>query len=198
MGWLRDVFSNRHDAEAKLHQATGEIRDYIEALEQRRAFAPVAVPGLHLETGEFAIRHDRATLAEIQTARVGGGLGTRVRAGGFPIYLGGWKSAASEELREVGTGELVLTNRRLLFLGAHTLAIPFDRLLTCRQHDAGLVVSESRSKSPHVFVLETMAGLWGFLVNWTADNRFESARLPDGMHLNVTGEGPELNIQVRT
>jgi hypothetical protein len=44
-----------------------------------------------------------------------------VRVGGFPIYLGGWKSVPNEELREVGTGELVLTNRRLLFLGAHTL-----------------------------------------------------------------------------
>lgn len=193
---VQNAITNRRQAATKLGQATAEICGYIEALEQRRVFAPVAVPGLHLEQGEFAIRHDRATLAEVRTARVGGGLGTRV--GGFPIYLGGWKSAPSEELREVGTGELVLTNRRLLFLGARTLAIPFDRLLTCQQHAAGLVVSESRSTNPLVVVLETMAGLWGFLVNRAADNRFERPKLPDGMHLSVTEEGPELHIQVWT
>lgn len=191
------VITGRRQAAEKLERLTAAIRGCIEALEQRRVFAPVTVPGLHLEQGEFAVRHDHATLAELRRARVGGGLGTRVRVGGFPIYLGGWKSAPSEELREVGTGALVLTNRRLLFLGAHTLAIPFDRLLTCQQKDSGLVVAESRSKSPHVFVLE-MAGLWCFLVNWVADNRFENPKLPDGMHLSVTGEAPELHIQVRT
>jgi hypothetical protein len=158
-------------------------------------FAPITVPGLHLEQGEFGIRHDRATLAQVRTARIGAGLGTRVRVGGSPIYLGGWKSVPSEELREVGTGELVLTNRRLLFLGAHTLAIPFDRLLTCQQMDAALVVSESRSKRPHVLILEN-AGLWCFLVNWAADNQFKDPKLPDDMHLNVSGKTPELQVQL--
>ena len=66
-------------------------------------------------------------------------------------------------------------NRRLLFLGAHTTTIPFDRLLTCQQIDAGLVVSEGRSKHPHVL-----------LVNWVSDNRFEDRKLPNGMHVSVT------------
>jgi hypothetical protein len=151
--------NKRRQATKKLESAT---RGNIEALEQSRVFAPITVPGLHLEQGEFSIRHDRATLAEVRTAGIGAGLGTRVRVGGFPIYLGSWKSVPSEGLRQVGTGELALTNRRLLFLGAHTLAIPFDRLLKCQQMDAALVVSESRSKRPHVLILEN-AGLWCFL-----------------------------------
>jgi hypothetical protein len=187
--------TRRLQAAEKLDQLTAATRSYIETLEQRRTFAPVALPGLHLEPTEFAMRHDDATLAEFRRARVGGGIGTRVRVGGFPIYLGGWKSVPKEELRIVGAGQLVLTNRRLLFLGAHTLAIPFDRLLTCQQTDAGLVVSESRRKTPHVFVLENN-GLWCFLVNWMADNRFEDQKLPDGMHISVTGEAPHLQVHV--
>jgi hypothetical protein len=187
--------NKRRQATKKLDQLTSATRGYIEALEQSRVFAPIAMPGLHLEQGEFAIRHDRATLAEVRRARIGGGLGTRVRVGGFPIYLGGWKSVPSEELREVGTGELVLTNRRLLFLGAHTLALPFDRLLTCQQMDAALLVSESRSKRPHVLILEN-AGLWCFLVNWAADSRFKDPKLPDDMHLSVSGKTPELEVQL--
>jgi hypothetical protein len=92
----------------------------------------------------------------------------------------------------------VLTNRRLLFLGVHTLAIPFDRLLKCDQTAApygALVVSESRSKSPHVFMPEN-PGLWCFLVNWVAENRFEGPKLPDDMHISVTGEPPKLQIHV--
>jgi len=188
------AIKNRRQAE-KLDRVTAATRGYIEALEQSRVFAPLAVPDLHLEQGEFAVRQDRATLAEFRRARIGGGLGTRVRVGGFPIYVGGWKSVPSEELREVGVGDLVLTNHRLLFLGTHTLTIPFDHLLTCEQKDTGLVVSESRSKSPHVFVLEN-EGLWCFLVNWVADNRFEHPKLPDGMHISVTGEAPKLHVHV--
>jgi len=194
---VADAVRNRRQASKRLGQLTDEIRNYVNALERRRTFPPVALSGLHLERGEFAIRHDRVTLAEVRPARVGAGLGTRVRVGGFRIYLGGWKNAPTDELREVGTGEFVLTNRRLLFLGARTLSIPFDRLLTCRQKDAALIISENQHKNPYVFVLE-MAGIWCFLVNWAADSRFESPRLPDGMHLSVTGEAPELHIQIRT
>jgi hypothetical protein len=107
----------------------------------------VNVPGLHLRKGEFVVRHDRATLKKFVSTRVGGGLGTRVRVFGFPIYFGGWKSAPKEELRETSTGDLVLTNRRLLFLGEQTLTIPFEKLLKCEQVDAGLVISETRRAS---------------------------------------------------
>jgi hypothetical protein len=189
--------TNRRPAAEKLDQLIASTRAYIETLERSRAFVAVEVPGLHLEQREFTVRHDPAKLAEFRSARVGGGVGTRVRVGGFPIYLGGWKSAPMNELREVGVGDLVLTNRRLLFLGVrHTLTIPFDHLLTCEQKDpAGLVVSKSRSKTPHVFFVEN-EGLWCFLVNWLADNRFEDPKLPDGIHLSVTGEAPKLRVEV--
>jgi hypothetical protein len=190
-----DASKNRQRAAEKLSQLIASTRAYIETLERSRAFVAVEVPGLHLEQGEFTVRHDRAKLAEFRSARVGGGVGTRVRVGGFPIYLGGWKSGPMNELREVGVGDLVLTNRRLLFLGVHTLTIPFNHLLTCEQKDPGLVVSKSRSKSPHVFFVEN-EGLWCFLVNWLADNRFEDPKLPDGMHLSVTGEAPKLRVEV--
>ena len=199
----------QRQAAKKLDQLTAATRGYIEALEQSRVFAPVAVPGLHLEQGEFVVRCDRATLGEFGRARVarGGGppiyLGTRVRVGGFPIYLGtrmrvgggGYNSVPKEELREVGAGDLVLTNHRLLFIGAHTFAIPFARLLRCEQVDAGLVVSESRWKNPRVLLPENPA-LWYFLVNLVANNQFEGPRLPDDMHISVTGEVPNLRIEI--
>ena len=153
----------------ELTQLIASTRTYIETLERSRTFVAVDVPGLHLERGEFAIRHDRANLKEFRRASVSGGLGTRVRIGKIPIYIGGWKSTPMDELRDVGTGYLVLTNLRLMFLGARTLTISFDHLLTCEQQNTGLVISESRSKSPHVFFLEN-PGLWCFLVNYLAKN----------------------------
>jgi hypothetical protein len=179
----------------KLNQLIASTRAYIETLERDRAFVAVAVPGLHLEEGEFAVRHDRAKLEEFHRVRVGGGLGTRVRIGKIPIYLGGWKSVPKDELQEVGAGYLVLTNHRLLFLGARTLTIPFDHLLTCEQQNTGLVVSESRSKSPHVFFLEN-PGLWCFSVNYLANTRLEDPKLPDDEHFKVVGEAPKLRVEV--
>jgi hypothetical protein len=124
------------------------------------------VPGLLLRNGEFVVQHDRATLKKFVRARVGHG--TRVRVG--PFYFGGWKSIPKEELREASTGDLVLTNQRLLFLGAQTLTIPFDKLLKCEQVDAGLVISQSEREHPLVLVLKN-AGLWCFLVNCQVGNR---------------------------
>ena len=75
---LLRIKDQRQAAAKKLDQLTAATRGYIEALEQNRVFAPVvAVPGLHLEQKEFAVRCDRATLAEFRQARIGGGVGTR-------------------------------------------------------------------------------------------------------------------------
>jgi hypothetical protein len=116
----------------------------------------VTVPGLHLRKGEFVVRHDRATLKQFVRTRVGSGFGIgRLRF---------WKSIPKEELHEASTGDLVLTNRRLLFLGSQTLTIPFERILRCEQANAGLVISATRRRHPHVLVLKN-AGLWFFLIN---------------------------------
>jgi hypothetical protein len=179
----------------KLNQLTIETRSFIESLEQSREFPDVNASGLHLSAGEFLVRRERATLAKFTRARVGGGIGTRVRVAGFPIYIGGSKSIPTEELREAGAGDLVLTNRRLFFLGAQTVTVPFDKLLKCEQIDAGLIISASGRERPHILVLEN-AGLWCFLVNWVAKHQFENRRLPNDMHLAVTGQPPSLEVHV--
>ena len=46
----------RQQAAEELKQITAATRAYIEDLEQSRAFTPIAVPRLHLEQGEFAVR----------------------------------------------------------------------------------------------------------------------------------------------
>jgi hypothetical protein len=186
---------DRKQAAEKLNQLIADTRSFIENLERCREFPDVKVSGLHLRGGEFVVRHEKATLAKFVKTRIAGGLGTRVRVAGFPIYLGGAKSILKEELREASTGDLVLTNQQLLFLGAQTLTIPFDKLLKCEQIDAGLVVSQSGRERPHVLVSEN-SGLWCFLVNWVSDNQFENRRLPDDMHLAVTGEPPNLQVHV--
>ena len=81
-----------------------------------------------------------------------------------PVSFGGWKSIPKEELHEASTGDLVLTNQRLLFLGVQTLTIPFEKLLKCEQVGAGLVISQDRRGRQHVLVLEN-AGHWCFLIN---------------------------------
>ena len=154
------------------------------------------MPRLHLEQGEFAVRYGRATLAEFAQLGLVAVWGQGCALVGFQSTWAVLKSVPKDELREVGAGELVLTNRRLLFLaGTHALVIPLDRLLMCEQSNAGLVVSESRSKHPHTFAVEN-EGLWCFLVDWIAKNRFAEPTLPDTMHISVTGQTPHLQVRV--
>jgi hypothetical protein len=51
----------------------------------------------------------------------------------FGFYVRNWTSEPKDELREASTGDLILTNQRLLFLGERTLTIPFEKLLKCEQ-----------------------------------------------------------------
>jgi len=143
-------------------QKLDEFSNFSELPEQNRN---VRVPGLHLRNGESVVRHDTATLWKFVRARVG--QGTRMRVG--PFSVGGWKSIPKEELHEAGTGDLVLTNQRLLFLGEQTLTIPFDKLLKCEEMDARLVISRSERERPDVLVVKN-AGLWCFLVNAQVHN----------------------------
>ena len=186
---------DRRQAAEKLRKLITDTRGFIENLEHSREFPDVKVSGLHLSDGEFVVRNEKAVLAKFVKTRVAGGVGTRVRVAGFPIYLGGAKSIPKEELREASSGDLILTNQRLLFLGAQTLTIPFEKLLKCEQMDAGLVVSQAGKERPHILVSEN-PGLCCFLINWVLDNRFKTRRLPDDMHLAVTGEPPNLQVHV--
>ena len=124
----------------------------------------VTVPGLHLRQGEFVVRHDRATLKQFVRTRVGSSVGMRF------LRFRTWKSEPKDELRETSTGDLILTNRRILFLGEKTLTIPFEKLLKCEQVDAGLVISQVRRGRPLVLVLKNAAH-WCFLINCQVSGR---------------------------
>lgn len=192
---IQDWVRRRREAPKQVARTEAALRGFVQGLEATREFRKITLPGLNLGCDEFAIACERATLAGVRSIRSGAGVGTRVRVAGFPVYVGGWQSAPHDDLQAIGEGDLVLTNQRLLFLGPRTLTLPFAQILRVEQAaGAGIVVAETKAKTPHVFVFE-MAPLWVFLVNWAMQSRFTSPRLPESVHLRVTGQPPKLEIE---
>ena len=67
-----------------------------------------------LEASETAVLNEPSKLLEARATRLYAGGGTRVEG----IYVGGGQSASSQTLKEVDSGTLTLTTKRLVFTGS--------------------------------------------------------------------------------
>jgi hypothetical protein len=84
-------------------------------------FPVIANPPVNLKTGEFAHHACPVEVRQLktETTTYRGYAGTRVKIGDLPIYLGGSvpQKVSREVLATVGTGNFVITNRRIVLSG---------------------------------------------------------------------------------
>jgi hypothetical protein len=123
------------------------------------------------QKGEVALLDEPSTFYESRSYRVGGGAGTRI--GG--VYVGGGVSQSQQRLKQIDTGRLTLTNKRLIFDGSmenRTLRLP-DIVSVERWQDAIEVSTQRRAKS-QVFVVENPV-LWATMVKQVASGKFSVA-----------------------
>ena len=80
-------------------------------------------------------------LREPRSVRRGVYGGPSVRVGGMPIRLGAFQSESHEALREIDRGTLILTDRRLVFMGEKKNAnIPLSKILRVQSGDGEIAV----------------------------------------------------------
>lgn len=65
------------DWQSKLDAAADEVHSFVQTIERNRCFTPMDVPGLPLQSDEFAIRVERATLGRLRRIRIGSWPGNR-------------------------------------------------------------------------------------------------------------------------
>jgi hypothetical protein len=84
-------------------------------------FPVIANPPVNLKTGEFAHHACPVEVRQLktETTTYRGYTGTRVKIGDIPIYLGGSvpQKVSREVLATVGTGNFVVTNKRVVLSG---------------------------------------------------------------------------------
>lgn len=101
-----------------------------------------------LKTGEKAYGAVNASLQELKTVGYSAGSkGISVRvAKGVTLRSGGMRGKAEKGVVQVATGELVITNERVIFAGdMKSFAIPLDSLLNTTNFSDGIGFSDNKT-----------------------------------------------------
>lgn len=159
---------------------------FIDQVSKARCFPDISPGNVNMLAGEFAILRESATLFEQKTRRVSSAVGTRVKVGKIPLYLGSSSSSSYETTEPVADGELVLTNIRTIFLAQQRSAtivlknvVGLEATLEC------IIIHSAKRKTPHVFSVGNPA-LWALLTKIGASHPFESRFIPEGVTVKAT------------
>ena len=164
-----DFFGTKKKQELERQQKIVEAENYINVIKEKKALS-IIKPSIFLEKNEQAFLEEKTKLHETRAIRKysGGmkGVGFRVARG---VYVGaGSRSGTSEshqEWRLIDTGNLIITNQRLIFRGGkENRTISLKKILSVSVSlDAIEVAVESKSKSV-VFPVKN-GYIWGAILN---------------------------------
>jgi hypothetical protein len=132
-----------------------EAQHWIEDMKAaggRRALDPGT---MIIAKGERAILMETCTLYEMRVESTRHYLGTRVKLGNTPIYLGSSKNTSKKVLRPISSGTLALTNHGLQFVGSsRTVRIKAADILAAEPTIDSIVISSSHRAAPLVFSVQ--------------------------------------------
>jgi hypothetical protein len=178
---------------------TAEACSYIDEVNRTRAFPTVLMQNVNGQKGEFGLLGESSKQLENKTRSYRLGAGTRVKVGKMPIYLGGSQPFYYDDTVVAGSGDLYLSNKRIIFLSdkrSSTVALK-DVLGVDATLDSITIHSGKRQK-PYVFTVRNPA-IWSLLLKVASGENLESPNLPDGLtlHAEPTGTPGEVNFSAR-
>jgi len=159
MSRSRETEQEQH---ANLDRQNGEAEAFIEQV-RTEGLKPIET-GLLLGPDEHGVLEEPSVLYETRAYRVYGGAGTRVGR----VLVGGGASESHQRLREIDTGRLTLTTKRLVFDGGReNRTIKLSDLLSVERWSDAIEVSTQRRSKSAVFSVRNPA-IWAFMVQGIA------------------------------
>lgn len=148
-------FSKRNSKTTKVandEQQKEEARVLVEKIKQEKRLEPIAT-SLFLDKEENAFLKENSVLMEAKAIRqsVGAGLGLRVAKG---VYVGGYKgqSESTQELRAIDSGELTITNQKLVFRGSkENRVIPLSKIIEVKMHNEAIEIATTGRQKSSIF-----------------------------------------------
>jgi len=128
-----------------------------------------------LRSGEIPILNEASTLAEARAVRVYAGGGTRIQG----IYIGGGESTSFDELKNIDSGTLTITNQRLIFSGQlQQRVLANTDIVSARPYggDAFSVSSQTRAKTQVYSVRNPV--LWSYAIQMVVRGDIHVTRTP--------------------
>jgi|GEM_PF-5597509 len=180
-------------AEADREKRTHSICLYFNDVERDRAF-PDITASINLKQHEFVVCNQPASLYEYRTQRYSTGASVRVARG---VYVGGRQQHSYESLREVATGQVIVTNQRIVYLSTqHTRTVNLSDILSIEGDHGFLEVHTSKRQKPVLLGLPSFdTALLTLLVKLFTTGKFEGRFLPSDIHL-APQCGPDGEVSV--
>ncbi len=145
-------------SQAQLAQLQAEATEFFDKIETGK-FTPPDTP-LVLGTDEIALLNESSTLIEARATRVYAGGGTRVQG----IYVGGGESSSVQALKQLDSGTLTLTTKRLVFTGSmESRVIDIKDIVSVGALADAIEISAARKAKRQVYVVHNPV-LWGALL----------------------------------
>jgi hypothetical protein len=145
-------------SQAQVAQLQAEAMDFLDRLEAGKV-TPPETP-LLLGTQETALLNEPSKLIEGGATRVYSGAGTRIEG----IYVGGGQSASVESLKEVDSGTLTLTTKRLVFTGSmQSRVVQFKDIVSVQAMGDAIEVSIANRAKRQIYLVHNPI-VWGALL----------------------------------
>ncbi len=140
--------------QAKIQRAADEFLSYADAANATGTLPQEAGGGINLQKNEFIVLRESSTLYEYKAERRTTGGGTRVKVGNMPIYLGGSTSSSVDVLKEICAGTLMLTNKRLMFVGTQkSFTAALADIITIENALTQITVTSQKRQKPVIFTV---------------------------------------------
>lgn len=137
-----------------------DIQVFMDTLSTDNPMLPqINSVGLLLKKNEHPILElENITLQEPRAVRVsrGGYGGTSIRiAKGITLHTGGTRgrSESHDEIRNIDNGKLLITNKRIMFLGSNrTTNIDINKIVSIEDYLDGIKIQRSNKQKPEYFI----------------------------------------------
>jgi hypothetical protein len=140
--------------EALVQRKHNETSALIDMINRQKKFSEISSEGCVLQKNEFAVHVEQSSMQEMKNKRISAGIGTRVKVGGLPIYLGGSQSQTRKYLSDAGTGKLVITNKRLIFSGQTSFSVNLSNITGLENGLDTIMVSTNKRATPVYFSVQ--------------------------------------------
>lgn len=188
----------KRDQLSKMYDNVLEIKKYVEEFKKNKR-TPTIKTSLILKNDEEAYLEDTVKLYEIRSASKSDRLyiGGRIMKG---IFLGGSTGVSRkfDELREIDSGKLVLTNKRVVFDGNfNTRTIDLEKIISIEIYDDGFEIACEDKKQSQLYGGIRNPFLWKNLITGIVKTKgVENRTLREDEILEIKRVEDELNQMI--
>ena len=164
-------------------QLSAEAKEFFEKLlTTGKLSTPDNIP-LVLGADEAALLHEPSKLIEARATRVYSGGGVRVMKG---VYIGGGRSSSVQGLKQIDSGTLTLTTKRLVFTGSmESRAASIKDIVSVEPLPDGIEVTTGKKAKRQIYSVYNPI-IWSMLVRYVAEGKL-SANVIKPVDLTAAG-----------